>query len=378
MSTVVVNGAAGAQSVVVDQDLMEIMPLGSGQEVGRSCVVVKFKGSCVMFDCGIHPAHSGLQSFPFFDEIDPSTVDLLLITHFHMDHCGAVPYFTEKTNFKGRVFMTHPTKAIYKILLHDAAKIGSDDDKMYDEGDLLNSMAKIETINYHQLLQHKGVKFSCYNAGHVLGAAMFMIEIAGVRVLYTGDFSRWDDRHLVGAETPTISPDVLLCESTFGSQEHLPVALREKKFLDVCVTTLKNKGRVLLPVFALGRAQEMLLILDEYWDSHPEMHQYPIYYGSKIASRSMDVYKRYINMMNDNVQKIMDERNPFDFKYVETLKSVREYDDHGPCVIMCSPGTLMSGMSRELFDGMCDDPRSACIIPGYMVKVTIAIKVQSI
>ena len=66
MSTVVVNGAAGAQSVVVDQDLMEIMPLGSGQEVGRSCVVVKFKGSCVMFDCGIHPAHSGLQSFPFF------------------------------------------------------------------------------------------------------------------------------------------------------------------------------------------------------------------------------------------------------------------------------------------------------------------------
>ena len=92
----------------------------------------------------------------------------------------------------------------------------------------------------------------------------------------------------------------------------------------------------------------------------------------------MDVYKRYSDMMNDNIQKIMDDRNPFDFKHVETLKSVREYDDHGPCVIMCSPGTLMSGMSRELFDSMCDDPRSACIIPGYMVKVTIAIKVQSI
>ena len=143
MSTVVVNGAAGAQSVVVDQDLMEIMPLGSGQEVGRSCVVVKFKGSCVMFDCGIHPAHSGLQSFPFFDEIDPSTVDLLLITHFHMDHCGAVPYFTEKTNFKGRVFMTHPTKAIFKILQHDAVKVGHDEGRLFDEKDMLSSLPPV-------------------------------------------------------------------------------------------------------------------------------------------------------------------------------------------------------------------------------------------
>ena len=115
----------------------------------------------------------------------------------------------------------------------------------------------------------------------------------------------------------------------------------------MCVQTLKNKGRVLLPVFALGRAQEMLLILDEYWDSHPEMQQYPIYYGSKIASRSMDVYKKYVNMMNDNIQKIMDERNPFDFKHVETLKSVREYQDHGPCVVMCSPGTMVSLYPRS-------------------------------
>jgi cleavage and polyadenylation specificity factor subunit 3 len=92
----------------------------------------------------------------------------------------------------------------------------------------------------------------------------------------------------------------------------------------------------------------MLLILDEYWDSHPEMQQYPIYYGSKIASRSMDVYKKYINMMNDNIQKLMDDRNPFDFKHVETLKSVREYQDHGPCVVMCSPGTMVSARAAAL------------------------------
>ena len=247
---------------------MEITPLGSGCEVGRSCCIVRFRGATIMFDCGVHPAYSGLASLPYFDEIDLSTVDLLLITHFHMDHCGAVPYFTEKTNFKGRVFMTHPTKAIYKILLHDAAKIGSDDDKMYDEGDLLNSMAKIETINYHQLLQHKGVKFSCYNAGHVLGAAMFQIEVSGVRVLYTGDFSRNEDRHLLGAEAPPEPPHVLIVESTFGVQLHDPQEVRERRFTQKIHEIIKRGGRCLIPVFALGRSQELLLILDEYWREH--------------------------------------------------------------------------------------------------------------
>ena len=158
---------------------MSITPLGAGCEVGRSCVVLKFKGSTIMFDCGVHPAYTGVASLPYFDDVDPSEVDLLLVTHFHMDHCGAVPYFTEKTNFRGRVFMTHPTKAIYKILMHDAVRLGRDEDKLYDEQDMLKSTEKVELIDYHQMLQHKGIKFWCYNAGHVLGAAMFMVEIAG-------------------------------------------------------------------------------------------------------------------------------------------------------------------------------------------------------
>ena len=195
-----------------------------------------------MFDSGVHPAFSGLASLPYFDEIDPSKIDLLLITHFHMDHCGALPYFTEKTNFRGRVFMTHPTKAIFRILMQDAVKVGSEIDRLWDEKDLMAALDKIELVNYHQTLTHKGVKFSCYNAGHVLGACMFSVEIAGVRVctsivfaisvfgfyastshgpatpplqvLYTGDFSREEDRHLLGAESPSESPHVLICEST--------------------------------------------------------------------------------------------------------------------------------------------------------------------
>ena len=87
---------------------MEIIPLGSGAEVGRSCHILRYKGKTVMLDCGMHPGYSGAGALPFFDEVDPGEIDLLLITHFHLDHAAGLPYFTEKTAFKGRIFMTHP------------------------------------------------------------------------------------------------------------------------------------------------------------------------------------------------------------------------------------------------------------------------------
>ena len=270
---------------------MEITPLGAGCEVGRSCCIVKYAGHTVMFDCGVHPAYTGLASLPYFDEIDPSKIDLLLITHFHMDHCGALPYFTEKTNFKGRIFMTHPTKAIYRILLQDAVKVGNEGDRLWDEKDLLASLDKIELINYHATVTHKGIKFSCYNAGHVLGAAMFNVEIAGVRVLYTGDFSREEDRHLLGAETPAEPPHVLIVESTYGVALHQPRDVREQRFTQAIHQIVARGGRCLIPVFALGRSQELLLILEEYWKTHPELHDVPIYYASKVAKKSMRVYQ---------------------------------------------------------------------------------------
>ena len=359
-------------------DTLEINPLGSGREVGRSCIVLKFQGSTVMFDCGVHPAHSGLQALPFFDDVDPSKVDLLLVTHFHMDHCGAVPYFTEKTNFRGRVFMTHPTKAIYKILMHDAARVGKDEDKLFDERDILTSMEKIELIDYHQTLRHKGIKFWCYNAGHVLGAAMFMVEIAGVRVLYTGDFSREQDRHLLGAETPSERPHVLIVEATYGLQLHETREVREQRFCATAHSIVARGGRCLIPVFALGRSQELLLILDEYWKQNPSLHGVPIYYASTVAKKCMRVYQTYINMMNE---EIIDSHahgsNPWEFRHVRNLSNIERFDDSMPLVIMASPGMMQSGLSRDLFEMWCSDPRNGLMMPGYSVAGTLAHIVMS-
>ncbi|KAI9515890.1 Cleavage and polyadenylation specificity factor subunit 3 [Dissostichus eleginoides] len=242
-----------------------IRPLGAGQEVGRSCIILEFKGRKIMLDCGIHPGLEGMDALPYIDLIDPAEIDLLLISHFHLDNCGALPWFVQKTSFKGRTFMTHATKAIYRWLLSDYVKVSniSADDMLYTETDLEESMDKIETINFHEVKEVAGIKFWCYHAGHVLGAAMFMIEIAGVKLLYTGDFSRQEDRHLMAAEIPSVKPVILIIESTYGTHIHEKREEREARFCNTVHDIVNREGRCLIPVFALGRAQELLLILGE-------------------------------------------------------------------------------------------------------------------
>ncbi|KAF5444061.1 hypothetical protein F2P56_036565 [Juglans regia] len=362
-------------SVTREDDQLIITPLGAGNEVGRSCVYMSYKGKTVLFDCGIHPAYSGMAALPYFDEIDPSTIDVLLITHFHLDHAASLPYFLEKTTFRGRVFMTYPTKAIYKLLLTDYVKVSkvSVEDMLYNEQDINRSMDKIEVIDFHQTVEVNGIRFWCYTAGHVLGAAMFMVDIAGVRVLYTGDYSREEDRHLRAAETPQFSPDVCIIESTYGVQQHQPRNVREKRFTDVIHSTISEGGRVLIPVFALGRAQELLLILDEYWSNHPELQNIPIYYASPLAKRCLSVYETYIHSMNDRIRsQHAAKSNPFIFKYISPIKSIENFKDVGPSVVMASPGGLQSGLSRQLFDMWCSDRKNACVLPGYVVEGTLA------
>jgi len=357
-----------------ESDLMKITPLGSGQEVGRSCHVIQFKDKKIMLDCGIHPGLTGMDALPFVDCIEADQIDLLLISHFHLDHAGALPWFLQKTTFRGKCYMTHATKAIFFWLLSDYIKVSniSTDQMLYTESDLEAAMDKIETINFHEEKEVEGIKFWCYNAGHVLGAAMFMLEIAGVKVLYTGDFSREEDRHLMSAEIPNIRPDVLIVESTYGQRTHDKREDREKRFTGTVSDIVTRGGRCLIPVFALGRAQELLLILDEYWSAHPELSDIPIYYASSLAKKCMAVYQTFINSMNERIRKQIAVNNPFVFKHISNLKGIDHFDDVGPCVILASPGMMQSGVSRELFESWCTDKKNGCIVAGYCVEGTLA------
>ena len=203
---------------------------------------------------------------------------------------------------------------------------------------------------------------------------MFLIEIAGVRILYTGDYSREEDRHLMIAEKPPGDKpvDVMICEATYGVQNHMPRLEREKRFTGLVHEIVSRGGRCLLPVFALGRAQELLLILDEYWQNNPELQSVPIYFASSLAKRCMSIYQTYINMMNERIKNLFNISNPFIFKHISTIKSIEQFDDIGPCVMLASPGMLQNGLSRELLELWCPNKKNGVIVPGYCVEGTLA------
>lgn len=332
-------------------------------------------------------------AFPFKLRIIPQYHNNLLtaVDSFHIDHAASLPYVLSKTNFKGRVFMTHPTKAIYKWLIQDSVRVGNISSssesriQLYTEADHLSTFPQIEAIDYYTTHTISSIRITPYPAGHVLGAAMFLIEIAGLKILFTGDYSREEDRHLISAEVPkNVKVDVLITESTFGIASHIPRLEREAALMKSITGIINRGGRALLPVFALGRAQELLLILDEYWSKHSEFQKIPIYYASNIARKCMVVYQTYVYAMNDNIKRLFRERmeeaerngdaskaGPWDFKYVRSLKSLERFDDVGSCVMLASPGMMQNGVSRELLERWAPDQRNGVIMTGYSVEGTM-------
>lgn len=224
---------------------------------------------------------------------------------------------------------------------------------------------------------------------------MFLIDIAGLKILYTGDYSREEDRHLVKAEVPPIRPDVLIVESTFGVQTLEGREEKELRFTNLVHNIIRRGGHVLLPTFALGRAQELLLILDEYWKKHPDLHNVPVYYASSLARKCMAVYQTYIHTMNSNVRSRFAKRdNPFVFKQVSCstltigraniylirhISNVphsrgweRKIAEGPPCVVLASPGFMGTGPSRELLELWAPDSRNGVILTGYSIEGTMA------
>jgi len=403
------RSSAEADVAADGEDPLVIRPLGGGLEVGRSCIHLEYKGKSILFDCGIHPGYRGEDSIPrglHSENVDLSKVDVCLVTHFHLDHVGALPYLTEKTNFKGAVFMTYPTWCVMKLLLSDYIRVSNVDgqNQLFTEEDLRRCLLKCKCIRYHVEHTHKGIRFRCFPAGHVLGAAMFDVNIAGQKILYTGDFSCTDDRHLLPAKVPTdYHPDCVVMESTMGTRNHPNQERRERELLKYVEQTLHppnggRPGRVLIPIWALGRAQEIQLILDEHWGKHKRLQRFPIYYTfvscsavfgltvclltrclhrnrSKMAKKAMAVYRTETQMMNENVKS--KRTNPFNFRFIKELSGVRFFDDSRPCVVLATPGMLQSGDSRFLLEQWCSDPANRVLLVGYAVDQTLAHRIRA-
>ncbi|PNJ04422.1 INTS11 isoform 34, partial [Pongo abelii] len=194
---------------------------GAGQDVGRSCILVSIAGKNVMLDCGMHMGFNDDRRFPDFSYITQNGrltdfLDCVIISHFHLDHCGALPYFSEMVGYDGPIYMTHPTQAICPILLEDYRKIAVDkkgEANFFTSQMIKDCMKKVVAVHLHQTVQvDDELEIKAYYAGHVLGAAMFQIKVGSESVVYTGDYNMTPDRHLGAAWIDKCRPNLLITE----------------------------------------------------------------------------------------------------------------------------------------------------------------------
>ncbi|XP_031617965.1 integrator complex subunit 11 [Contarinia nasturtii] len=360
---------------------IKVTPLGAGQDVGRSCLLLSMGGKNIMLDCGMHMGYNDERRFPDFSYIVPEgpitgSIDCVIISHFHLDHCGALPYMSEMVGYTGPIYMTHPTKAIAPILLEDMRKIAVErkgESNFFTTQMIKDCMKKVIAVTLHQsVMVDNDIEIKAYYAGHVLGAAMFWIRVGTQSVVYTGDYNMTPDRHLGAAWIDKCKPDLLITESTYATTIRDSKRCRERDFLKKVHECVAKGGKVLIPVFALGRAQELCILLETYWD---RMNlKYPIYFAVGLTEKANNYYKMFITWTNQKIRKTFVQRNMFDFKHIKPFDK-GYIDNPGAMVVFATPGMLHAGLSLQIFKKWAPYEQNMVIMPGYCVQGTVGHKI---
>lgn len=360
---------------------IKVTPLGAGQDVGRSCLLLSMGGKNIMLDCGMHMGFNDERRFPDFSYIVPegpitSHIDCVIISHFHLDHCGALPYMSEIVGYNGPIYMTHPTKAICPILLEDMRKVAVErkgESNFFTTQMIKDCMKKVTAVTLHQsVMVDYELEIKAYYAGHVLGAAMFWIRVGSQSVVYTGDYNMTPDRHLGAAWIDKCRPDLLITESTYATTIRDSKRCRERDFLKKVHECVARGGKVLIPVFALGRAQELCILLETYWE---RMNlKYPIYFALGLTEKANTYYKMFITWTNQKIRKTFVHRNMFEFKHIKAFDK-GYIDNPGAMVVFATPGMLHAGLSLQIFKKWAPNENNMVIMPGYCVQGTVGHKV---
>ena len=255
--------------------MIKFLPLGGADDIGASSFYLNISGTGILLDCGIHPRKKGLDSLPKFELLKDLPLDFVFISHAHQDHIGSLPFLIQHIPHV-IIFSTPQTKEIAELTLHNAANILANGQSKengfriytHDEIDLL--VRSIRTVEYEEIFSLKGLRhfspspinITFYDAGHILGAAAILIEHNEQKILYTGDINLSDQTIMTGADLSKIKKiDTLILESTYAGTDSCKLGTwqsEQKRFTKDANQILRNGGSILIPVFALGKMQELL------------------------------------------------------------------------------------------------------------------------
>ena len=420
----------------VENDQIELFPLGAAQEVGRSCFLLAVEGFLLMLDCGIHPLYNDHRRFPKFDQAAAficrkrrqfasgrpdnantsaereagnkslsellDMVDCVLITHFHLDHAGALPLLHLASNYSGPIVMTAPTAALIPLMLKEAFGVRfrhtyahlCSPQSMNDAVKKCIATSVIVQRNQTWRLCRKGdstartahgvLEVTPFYAGHVLGAVMYHIKIGAVSIVYTGDYNMKPTHHLSAANVPALKPNFVITESTFASKRrHNSWLSCETVFMQHIGATIRNGGKVLIPCSSTGPVQDMCLMLEQYCKIHSL--DLPIYLSSGLSEKALTFYQMYCHWTRDHDVKHAQGvrwQNKFAFSHIKPLPGHLTRQDSEwhknlpPMVVLSTPGMLQGGRSQKLLKLWCGDPRNLVLLPGYCSAGSVGFRLQ--
>ncbi len=365
---------------------IRMLALGGFREVGRSCILMQTKDSNVLLDCGLNVGNPN-DRFPYFyvPEFSVRDLDAVVISHAHLDHCGIVP-FLYKYGYRGPVYLTLPTRNLATMLQLDFIQICEKEGspQPYSKRDVKSSVLHTIPLSWGKVTDiAPDIKLTLHNSGHIIGSSIIHLHFGkgDYNFVYTGDFKYQNTRLLEKATVKFPRVESLLIESTYGGpQDRIPSRQEsEKELKQIINSTLKRGGKVLIPVLAVGRAQELLIVLEEYI-TKGFIDKVPVFIDGLISEATAIHTANPDFLSGDLREKILHQgKNPFLSDFFETVSAQSERIDiikGGPCIIMATSGMLIGGPSVQYLRGLAEDSRNSLVFVSYQVRGTLGSRIQ--
>lgn len=364
---------------------IRLTALGGFQEVGRSCILLETPHTKIIMDVGLDVAVSD-KPFPYLDSLNfpLSELDAVIISHAHMDHAGFLPYLF-KMNYQGPVYCTKPTRDLMTLLQLDYIDIAVKEGKksLYSEKDVKECLKHVITREYREVTDiAPDVRMTFHNAAHILGSASVHLHIGEGQhnLVYSADIKYGFSRLFNNIDLKYPRLETLIVEATYGSKDDIQPdrMVSEQETVKVINETIRQAGNVLIPVFAVGRSQEIMLVLEEAY-RRGELEGAKVYVDG-MTKESSAIHTAYPEYLRKGVQnRVLQNDSPFTselFKVV--LPGQRdEILKEGGAIVLASSGMLTGGASLAYFHKMAEDPRNTLIFVGYQGEGSLGRKLQN-
>lgn len=380
---------------------MKIKFCGAATGVTGSCHLLTVGDHQVLLDCGQFQGGKqqellNYEEFPF----DPAEIECVILSHAHIDHCGRIPLLI-KRGFKGKIYCTDATADLLDVMLKDSGYIHEKDaeqqnrknqragkpliEPLYTYNDALDTLKYVEPVLYDQLIEiNDDMKIVFNDAGHILGSAITEIWAAEgdevSKIVFSGDLGM-RDKPILRDPVTIKKADYVIMETTYGNRLHPKNASGIGELLDIIVQTLKRKGIIVIPSFAVGRTQELIYELNRYYEDPASPYRdildnLDVYVDSPMATTATEVFQKNAQVFDEETKEyIMKGDNPLDFKNLKFTRTTEESQalniDRTSKIIISASGMCEAGRIRHHLKHNLWDPKASIVFVGYQAEGTL-------